>query len=84
MSILTPPVGSVGFSLGSLSYDGTFTGAGAAVRTFLAGNSSSFLVIHTFAWTTLAVGSHEVVLRFEADPVTGIADKLLTVYLNIT
>ena len=84
VSILTPPVGSVGFSLGSLSYDGTFTGAGAAVRTFLAGNSSSFLVIHTFAWTTLAVGSHEVVLRFEADPVTGIADKLLTVYLNIT
>jgi len=83
VSILTPPIGSVGFALGSLNYDGTFNSSGSSVRTFNPGDSSSFLVIHTFAWTTLAVGSHEVVLNFEADPLTGIADKQITIHLNI-
>ncbi len=83
MSIETPPAGSVGFSLASFSGAGVHTGS-AGNATISAGNSSAFIVQFGFMWTTLGVGQHDVVLRFVADPVTGIADKLITVHLNIT
>ena len=82
VTIETAPVGSVGFSF--VSFDGAGNPGGSAGNaTILYGDSSAFIVQFGFMWTTLGVGQHSVVLKFTADPATGIADKSLTVYLNV-
>jgi hypothetical protein len=83
VTIETAPAGSVGFLFARYNGTGVYIGSTGSV-TILAGNSSAFVYQFGFIWTTLGTGQHSVVLRFKADPVAGIADKLLTVYLNIT
>ncbi len=83
ISVDTAPAGSVGFQFKSFNGLGTPTGDTGLI-TISAGNSSAFVTQFGFSWGTLAVGQHQVILKFVADPVTGLADRLLTVYLNIT
>ena len=82
VTVETAPAGSVGFSFASFNGAGVYIGT-AGNATILTGNSSAFIVKFGFTWTTLSAGQHSVVLRFRADPTTGLADKLISVHLNI-
>jgi hypothetical protein len=91
ITIETPPAAAVGnFTFGTyvtgLTYPSAsdYLGGSTGSLSMQPGDSSYFTSVICFAWEVLPAGQHEVVLRFTADPVAGIADKLLAVYLNIT
>ena len=82
ISVETPPAAATGFVIAVFNGAGVFSGTNGNF-TINSGDSSAFVKRFGFGWLALAAGQHEVVLRCVADPVTGIPDKLITVYLNI-
>lgn len=82
VSIETPPPGAANFAFNLLDGAGVSQGTTSSVNISL--NESRYFNNQVrFNWTALSVGAHKAILKLVSDPVTGIPDKLLDVFLNV-